>query len=368
MPFLRKIVFYAFVVIYLIICPVLILRLLGFVFDPIAKHWVKTGIIYISSNPPEANVYINDRLAPEKTPTIIRDLTPGNYTVRMELAGHEPWENNLPVVDKKATSIENILLIPKKWDTKTIHPLKISSIIGMPGSNTLLAMNDDSVNSILVLHLNDMEETDYLFPAESIYSEGKLVNYYTVTQSAFIVMQISLGEKHKYLWVDPRDKLAHIEDISDLINSPPQRLYWEPNDDKNLYAFYDGFVSRINIKAKAIYPNIDPKLMPTEKKKAPIKNAPQADQAFVINNGNTFLLRKGNEIFLMDNLDPTQARLTKILTIRHNTDIIYYEKTGKIYFISEDTSKLTSMTVLHHKPFIPKPIAETLRLNPLEES
>jgi len=367
MPFLRKIVFYVFVVIYLIICPVLILRMLGFVFDPVAKHWVKTGIIYISSNPPGANVYINGRLAPEKTPTIIRDLTPANYTVRMELAEHEPWENVLPVVDKKATSIENILLIPKNWNTKTLHPLKVSNIISMPGSNSLLAINDDNVNTILVLHLNELEETGYLFPAESIYSQGKLVNYFTVAQSSFVVMQINLGEEHKYLWVDPRDKLAHIEDISELINNTPERLYWEPNDEKNLYVFYNGFVNRINIKAKAIYPNIDPKTIPVERKKAPIENSPKADQVFSINNGNTFLLRKNNEIFLMDNLDPIQARLTKILDVKHNTDILYYEKNGKIYFIENQNSRLSSMTVLHHKPFIPKPIAETLRLKALKE-
>lgn len=345
----------------------LILRLLGFVFDPTTKHFVKTGIIYVSSNPPDANVYINGRLAPEKTPTVIRDLTPNDYTVRMELAGYTPWENTVPVVDKKATSIENILLIPTQWGDKRLSSLKLTNIIAIQGANTLLAFNTDNVSGMIVVHLNDQDEPDYLFPAESIYREGRLINFFTVPQSPFIVMQIDLNEKHKYLWIDTRDKLAHIEDISDLISTPPQKLYWEPNDDRNIYAYDAGTVSRINIKAKAIYPNIEPKNIPQEKKKPAIENMPVANQVFVINNENTFLYRKGRDVYLMDNLPKTQARLTRILSVKPDTDIFFYEKNGKLYFIDQQTNLLTSMTVLHHKPFIPKPIAETLRLKKLEE-
>ncbi len=366
MPYLRKIVFYVFLGIYFIICPMLILRLLGFAFDPAAKHWVKTGIIYASSNPPDASVYLNGRLAPEKTPTVIRDLTPGDYTVRMQLNGYAPWENTVPVVDKKATSIENILLIPAQWDAKIIQPMPVTNVIGIPGGNCLLAINNDSVNNILLLHLNDQEEPDHLFPPESIYREGRLVNYFTVPQSPFIVMQIDLTDKHKYLWIDTRDKLAHIEDISDLITSPPQRLYWEPNDDKNLYTFYPGGVNRINIKAKAIYPNIDEKSIPAAKKRPVLENIPAADQLFIINNENTFLLRKNNEVFLMNALQD-HTRKTKILSVHPQTDVFFYEKNGKLYYIDGKNSSLMSITILHHKPFIPKPIAETLRLKRLEE-
>jgi len=367
MPFLRKIVFYVFLIIYFIICPMLILRLLGFVFDKPSKHWVKTGIIYVSSNPPDANVYINGLLALEKTPTVIRDLAPGNYVVRMELPNYVPWENAVPVVDKKATSIENILLIPREWDSKTIHQREISNIIGLPSANCLLTLSNDNVSNILIFHLNEQDEPDYLFPQESIYREGRLVRYFTVPQSPFIIMQIDLGDKHKYLWIDPREKLVHIEDISDLISSPPQKLEWEPNDEKNIYASYGGTINRINIKAKAIYPNIDEKSTHYEKKKILLLAPPKSDQSFIINNDNTFLFRQSTDVYLMDNLPETQARLTKILIVREGTDIFFYEKDGKLYFIDQKTRKLTSITVLHHKPFIPKPIAETLRLKKLEE-
>lgn len=366
MPFLRKIVFYLFLAIYGIICPMLILRLLGFVFDPVTKHWVKTGIIYVSSNPPEASVYINGRLAQERTPTVIRDLTPGDYAVRMQLDGYTPWENMVPVVDKKATSIENILLIPTRWDKKRAQTQPAGNLIGIPGSSCLLSTNGDSVNNILILHLNDNDAPEPLFPKESIYRESRLIHYFTVAQSPFIVLQIELNAKQKYLWIDTRDKQIHIEDISDLITTPPQRLFWEPNDDKNLFAVYPEGVNRINIKAKAIYPNIEEKNIPVPKRKTDQIEPPRGDQVFFINNDNTFLYRDGNEVFLMDALPKTQARLSRILLIKPGTDIFFHEKNGQIYFI-DSSNTLMTMTVLHHKPFIPKPIAETLRLKRLEE-
>src|SRR5262245_62019303 len=135
MPFLRKLVFYLFAGIYLGICPFLILRMLGFVFDPAAGHWVKTGIIYVSSNPPDAKVFLNDRPMAEHTPTVIRDLTPNSYSLRMELDGYKPWENTLPVQDKKATVLENILLIPKEWKISTISPFPLAKLIPVTGNN-----------------------------------------------------------------------------------------------------------------------------------------------------------------------------------------------------------------------------------------
>ena len=53
----------------------------------------------------------------------------------------------------------------------------------------------------------------------------------------------------------------------------------------------------------------------------------------------------------------------------HDTlkDIYFAEKTGRLYYIDTQTHLLSAIQVLHHKPFIPKPIADTLRLKKLEK-
>src|ERR1700691_1918676 len=102
MLWLRKIIFYIFSLIYLILCPLIVARMLGFVFNPLTHHLEKTGLVYVSTNPPDATVYIDGRLAHQKTPTVIRDLTPGNHFIRIELGGYNDLERNIPVVGKKA--------------------------------------------------------------------------------------------------------------------------------------------------------------------------------------------------------------------------------------------------------------------------
>ena len=120
MFWLRKIVFYIFSLIYLILCPLIVARMLGFVINPLTHRLVKTGLVYVSTNPPDATVSIDGRMAHQKTPTVIRDLTPGKHFIRIELSGYNDWERNIPIVGKKATVLANILLIPEEWPIKRI--------------------------------------------------------------------------------------------------------------------------------------------------------------------------------------------------------------------------------------------------------
>src|SRR5277367_2322874 len=111
---LRKIIFYIFFLIYLILCPLIVARMLGFVINPLTHRMVKTGLVYVSTNPPDATVYIDGRLAHQKTPTVLRDLTPGEHFIRIELNGYNDWERNIPILGKKATVLANTLLIPQE--------------------------------------------------------------------------------------------------------------------------------------------------------------------------------------------------------------------------------------------------------------
>ena len=125
---------------YLILCPLIVARMLGFVFNPLTHHLEKTGLVYVSTNPPDATVYIDGRLAHQKTPTAIRDLTPGNHFIRIELNGYNDWERSIPVVGKKATVLANILLIPEEWPIKKISRQSYQNIT-IADDDILIATN-----------------------------------------------------------------------------------------------------------------------------------------------------------------------------------------------------------------------------------
>jgi hypothetical protein len=412
MVLLRKIIFYIFVAVYLIICPLIILRMLGVVYNSQTHQLVKTGIIYVSSNPPDASVYINNTKANETTPTIIRDLTPNNYTLRLELKGYQTWQNTVPIEERKATVLENILLIPKQWLVKPLSSTPLEHILPV-GPDTLLLWREQTIKDLYILRLKssddnssqaDISQVVSAFPEESIYSNALILKFYTVDKSPFFILHIVLAEKHKYLWVDVREKQMHIEDMSDLLSQEPLKLWWEAGDDKNIYAFYEDHINRIDIKAKTIYPDIAPKEVPQNKDdiktSTEIKgkafddnntlwleftnhkiglwdpgakvmqwiflNGDHIEQAFWANSGSAILFRDGNQVFLLNKQSFGPTKIQKITNIRPQSSIFYSERTGKLYYIEPFNQLLSAVTILRHKPILPKNIADTLRLKEFE--
>ncbi len=416
MPYLRKIFFYIFVLIYLVVCPLLILRMKGFVFNPQTYQLVKTGIIYVSTNPPGAQVTINDIKAHETTPTVIRDLLPNNYTIRLELKDYQLWQNTIPVVERKATVLENVLLIPKQWMVKPLSSIPFDNILSLGDGNTLLLWKEQTIKELYLLKLNksssddnsaqaDISQVLSVFPPESIYNAAKILRFFIMDKSPFFVLHIIADEKHKYLWVDVREKQIHIEDISDLLPQDPIKLWWEAGDEKNIYAYLNDRVNRIDIKAKAMYPDISLKDIPKNNKDNPTFNADIKDkdfdennnlwlgfnnnkiglwdidkktmqwiyedgtdikQAFWANNGNTILFRDGSQAFLIDKRSLGQTKVQKITNIRPDSSIFYSERTGRLYYIEPFNHLLSSIVILRHKPMLPKNIADTLRLKEFE--
>jgi len=257
MPLLRKVVFYIFLAVYGVVCPLLILRMLGFVVAP-RTGFVKTGLIYVSANPPNARVIIDGVAAHETAPTVIRDLTPGEHDITINVQGYVPWHKKVPVTGNKATALDNVLLVPAAWKTRTLTDTDFNTLIALAGNPpSLIVGRGNTVDDIVLMRLNkNIEEEDTLFPAQSIYKGARVAGYFTVDKSPFFVIHIVDDNKDKYLWVDPREKQPRAEDITELLIGEPKQLIWEASDEKNVFALQGTTVNRLNIKSRAIYPGI----------------------------------------------------------------------------------------------------------------
>ncbi len=105
MPRLRKLFFWFFAVLYLTVCPLTVLYALGYwVMPGTGQGIVKTGLLYVSSAPPEASVYLGNQRYTKKTPTILRDLLPGEYQVKLALKHYKPWKRILPIEAERRPS------------------------------------------------------------------------------------------------------------------------------------------------------------------------------------------------------------------------------------------------------------------------
>jgi hypothetical protein len=366
MLWLRKIIFYIFAIIYLILCPLIVARMLGFVINPLTHRLVKTGLVYVSTIPPDATVFIDGRLAHQTTPTVLRDLTPGQHFIRLELAGYNDWERNIPIVGKKATVLANTLLIPEKWPIKEVSKQKYQNIT-IAGDDILIATNPE-LKDIDIFHTtqgiteNFEEESTYdktpLFSENSIYAAGELTRLFHAPQSPFILLEATIKDKDKFLWINVNENPPLIEDVSDLFAQIPSRVIWDNADSNNIFAFYPTYIYRINIKNKAIFLQ-DAAGLPQNLTQQPSSDIPQ--ETFLINDKNDLLTRKGSRIRLYPKESFNTPQVYDIARSRPSTNMYFEEKNGELFYLDDNTGFLSAAQILPYHPILNIPIPDALK-------
>ena len=365
MLWLRKIIFYVFTIIYLILCPLIVARMLGFVINPQTHHLVKTGLIYVSTNPPDATVYLDGRLAPQKTTVILRDLTPGKHFIRIEHNGYNDWGRDIPVRGKKATVLANILLIPQEWPIKAISNQSYQNFF-ITADDILIASNP-ALKDIDIFHTtkgiteNFKEDNFYektpLFSKKSIYADGELIRLFNAPKSPFILLEANIKDKHKFLWINLKENPPRIEDISDLFAEIPSRIIWNNSNNENIFAFYPHTTYRINIKDKAIYPQDIDKLPENLTQQFPT----ESQMKFLINDKNDLLTREGIKIRLYLKEDFSTPQVYEIAKSKPATNMYFEEKNGELFYLDNDTGYLFSTQILPYRPILNIPIPDALR-------
>jgi hypothetical protein len=125
----RTILFIFFVLLFFITAPLAIMYAAGY---QISLSWPlkfdtalqKTGALIIDSKPEGAKIFINEKPKQKflnkyllfndegiiRTPAKIKNLTPGEYNVKLEADGYWPWQKKLTIVPGQSTFAENIVL------------------------------------------------------------------------------------------------------------------------------------------------------------------------------------------------------------------------------------------------------------------
>jgi hypothetical protein len=154
---LRRIIFFSFCLLFLIISPLVILYASGYeidfqhLFTPLAVQ--KTGMTIIHSDPPGADIYLNNKEVQRfsnnflvkaipseenaiKTPAIIKDLTPGTYDLKVEIPDYWPWERQITIFPGKITHILDINLF-RKTSAEIITKLVSQQIFLSPNNKKI---------------------------------------------------------------------------------------------------------------------------------------------------------------------------------------------------------------------------------------
>jgi len=112
----RNFLFLLFLAAFLVITPVALLYAFGYFFDFSDFKLIKTGSLYLNSEPAGASIFLNGEDTGKKTPALLARLKPGQYQIELARDNAQKWRKQLPVSSHQVTEVRDAFLPP-------LHPV-----------------------------------------------------------------------------------------------------------------------------------------------------------------------------------------------------------------------------------------------------
>ena len=297
MLFLRKLVFYCFLIFYAVACPLIILYAFGYIFEPRnLKNIIKTGDIHLSTAPPGASVYLNNKPLKQKTPALVSQLLPGHYDITIKAPKYNDYKINLSVKAGSATVRDNIILIPEEWEYKVCGTRNFSGMIPIEDTDFFI-MQESTPSGRAELYNYKTDENCFI----------REIGPATYKTGAIVIIGATREKNSEKVLVWTKERIGII-DLSQQIDD---------SNDKKAFALEWIFSSGTDIK-KAVW----------------------------IYNGSHSLFLEGNSIYLLDVTSTDFREGAFLFEIKKGSDFFYSEDTGTAYYIDPKTESLMSVEII----------------------
>ncbi len=269
----RKFLFVSFVVLFFLLAAVILPYAFGFELNFSGMKLQRTGMFDIKTTPSGAVIYLNGKKQTSwlgqlsgrdmaaTTPLKLKNVTPGTYQVRLELAGYWPWTKQLVVSPGATTYLEDVYFF-KKIQPTLLAPLAAEEI------NAVAVAPDHKYAAVLTKTALQIFSLDKAQPPQVI----------TVPQNTASVLSWSPSQQKiaaGRLIIDRRDQsLVNLKDFGiGAIN----RLAWASDD--LIYFQTDNQIKSLDLKNSKLV----------------VADFPKNVIDFKINNGYLYLIYDGNQ-------------------------------------------------------------------------
>ncbi|HMP76159.1 MAG TPA: PEGA domain-containing protein [Kiritimatiellia bacterium] len=255
---IRQFFFYVFLAVYLVAAPVAILYAFGYIYNPDGgPGLVRAGLVSINSTPDDAQVFLGASRYTRRTPTVIRDLLPGEYALRLVRAGYEPWQQRVTVAPERATVLDRVLLLPDVRPARRVDAQAWSDFFTTPGSPYAVLAGGTRLSDWAVLDA-ETAKLRPLLPADSPWRDAVVLNHWRVPRSPRLLLRIDDGSGERYLWIAlDRERDAPL-DITRLFPAAPDQVAWDRRARDEIYVRTGARVHRLDLEDLAMYPDCAP--------------------------------------------------------------------------------------------------------------
>jgi len=252
MLILRRILFYIFALLYIILCPLLILYSFGYILNPAKENFTQTALIYFSTMPEGANVYLGKSRYIKKTPTTIPELLPGTYNISLVLKDYKIWSGAVNLEPGKAVALENILLIPNKWRSEKLSADIYAGIAPLDGINLVLLAKGNKLGDYFIYD-PEKEKISPLLPEDSQFCDFPVKLIYKKRDSAMMIVYSGWLDSRRYLLLDIGAKKTKIREITELFPARPLYIDWDTGNEKTIFSFYKNYINRLDLEPENLY-------------------------------------------------------------------------------------------------------------------
>lgn len=228
----------------------IILYALGYQLKPQNNRGIiKTGLIYVSTLPSGATVYVNKKKVSQKTPTALRGFTEGSYPVRIELKNHRVWEQNVEVENERASVLDRILLIPSDIPSEALSSLTFNDLEHVEKSDYLI-LNRSKLLSDYYLYPLKSKKIEPLLANNSPWQSHEVERIFKTPGSSALVMEVASSNSLSYLWLDPSTRESKTpKDISRFFEMKPDLILWSPLNRMNLITLQGQMLNHIDLES-----------------------------------------------------------------------------------------------------------------------
>ncbi|MBP8689035.1 PEGA domain-containing protein [Patescibacteria group bacterium] len=130
----------------------------GYKIDFKYMRLIKTGSIYINTNPTKADIYIDNKKIDQRTPAIINHVIPGRHTITLEKKGYKTWETNIDVPPEITTFLNYELIYEDIELSKTSELSNQPLILSNNKRYILYIKHENNLNNIYVYDIASQEQ------------------------------------------------------------------------------------------------------------------------------------------------------------------------------------------------------------------
>jgi len=145
----RKRLFYGLLIAFVVLGGSMVFYAQGWRLDLTSFKIKKVGAIFVRSFPLNATIYLDNKPVENKSwflqsGTLINNLFPKNYKLKLELNGYHSWQENVSVVPTLVTEVKYAVLVPRNPETVATATIKTFWLFG---DNIIL---EDENNNLLL--------------------------------------------------------------------------------------------------------------------------------------------------------------------------------------------------------------------------